>query len=868
MDKGYELYCLADKVFYDTPPRTRQTDFEITQRDLPEGWERIFGDEWVVYNPPQSRTPLQGWKVHIAGCPENAEKALEASFDYCVGNGIEFKHLRGPGTLRMRNAKYAPRGASGKLVTVYPADEAELERVLTELGTRLDGLPGPYILSDLRIGDGPLHVRYGGFAERRCLDEQGKLVAALANGAGELVPDRREPVFTVPEWVTLPDCLEPHFKARGATTTTDLPYHIEKALHFSNGGGVYQAIDTRTGRKVVLKEGRPFAGLAADGADAVKRIERERDVLRKLDGIDGVPAALDWFTLGEHSFLVQEFIEGRTLNTFFAERHPMLDPDPDPQKAAEYTEWALRVHAGVERVVAAIHERGVVFNDLHMFNIMVRPDDTAALIDFETAAPASAGGRQTLANPAFLAPPDRRGVEVDEYSLACLRIALFVPLTTLFVIDRGKARQLADLVAANFPVPREFLDEAVEVIARGAPAMPAPAFDPDPPGWTRARDELSRAILASATPERADRLFPGDVEQFNGASLGLAHGAAGVLYALDVTGAGRFPAHEEWLAARVADPRRGTGIGLYDGLMGAAYVLARLGRGDAALAAAGHVLNERWERLGDDLYGGLPGIALALDDLAAVTGKVELREAAGRAATIVANRAADGPTPRPGLMHGGAGAALMFVRLYERTGNSVLLDLAAAALRRDLASCVTDHNGALHVDQGSRVLPYLARGSVGIGLVLDEYLWHRADEEFELAREKVRTAAMSRYYAQPSLFGGRAGMLLYLARHDRDDPRAAGHVRDLAWHALPYGGGLGMPGEHMYRLSMDLATGTAGVLLALGTALRGTAPHKPPPGLPFFRTASEAPARAEPAADTELPVGTPTAATSIQPERR
>ncbi|MGH3240498.1 MAG: class III lanthionine synthetase LanKC [Spirillospora sp.] len=852
MDKGYELYCLADKLFYDAPPVTRGTDFEITGRDLPAGWEQVFGDEWVVYDPAQSRTPLQGWKVHVSGCAESAPEILAGTWEYCVDHDIEFKHLRGPGTLRMRNAKYAPRGASGKLVTIYPADERELERVLAGLGARLNGLPGPYILSDLRIGEGPLHVRYGGFAERRCLDEQGKLVPALENGTGELVPDRREPVFSVPQWVTLPGCLEPHLKARGATTTTDLPYQITKALHFSNGGGVYEATDTRSGRKVVLKEGRPYAGLAADGADAVTRLERERDILQTLEGIDGVPAALDWFTLGEHRFLVQEFVEGRTLNTFFAERHPMLDPDPDPEKTAAYTAWALRVHAGVERVVAAIHERGVAFNDLHMFNVMVRPDDSAALIDYETAAPASARGRQTLANPAFLAPPDRRGTEVDDYSLACLRLALFVPLTTLFVIDLGKAAQLADMIADHFPVPRPFLDEAVEQITRGISPAVTPEFVPDASGWKRARNELSRAILASATPGREDRLFPGDPEQFDGASLGLAHGAAGVLYALDATGAGRFPAHEEWLAARVAAPRRGTGIGLYDGLLGAAYMLARLGHGEDALTAADHCLNERWERLGDDLYGGLPGVALTLDDLADTTGETSLREHASRAAEIVAGRSAVGPSPRPGLMHGGAGAALMFVRAYERTGDAGLLDLAATALRRDLAACVTDGNGALHVDQGSRVLPYLGRGSVGIGLVLDEYLAHRPnDEEFEQARRAIRVAAMSRYYAQPSLFGGRAGMLLYLARHHRDDPRVAGHVRDLAWHALPYSDGLAFPGEHMYRLSMDLATGTAGVLLALGAAL-----HDPAPALPFLKTACD------------LPVGTPAAVTSIQPERR
>ena len=48
---------------------------------------------------------------------------------------------------------------------------------------------------------------------------------------------------------------------------------------------------------------------------------------------------------------------------------------------------------------------------------------------------------------------------------------------------------------------------------------------------------------------------------------------------------------------------------------------------------------------------------------------------------------------------------------------------------------------------------------------------------------------------------------------------------------MPYGGGLAFPGDQLLRLSMDLATGTAGVLLALGTVL-----HDQPVPFPFFAT--------------------------------
>ena len=83
--------------------------------------------------------------------------------------------------------------------------------------------------------------------------------------------------------------------------------------------------------------------------------------------------------------------------------------------------------------------------------------------------------------------------------------------------------------------------------------------------------------MASATPDRDDRLFPGDPQQFAVGSLGLAHGAAGVLYALDATGAGRYPEFEKWLVDRATNPAAGTRLGLYDGLHGAAFALDHLG---------------------------------------------------------------------------------------------------------------------------------------------------------------------------------------------------------------------------------------------------------------------------------------------------
>ncbi|GGK06284.1 serine/threonine protein kinase [Pilimelia anulata] len=852
MDDRYELFCVADRLFFDAVHGTDgpATGFRAADRPLPAGWRRETKADWLAFVPPVRRVPAQGWKVHASATPDNAERVLAVLLDYCLPRGIECKVLRSPRDLFLRSSKYAPRGHSGKLATIYPADDAECATILSDLSGALDGEAGPYILSDLRIGGGPLYVRYGGFAGRYCVDGTGAVVPAIENPDGVLVPDRRDPVFRVPEWLAVPDFLRPHLDARNAVTTTDVPYAIERVMHFSNGGGLYRGRDTRTGAEVVLKEGRPYAGLDAEGSDAATRVGVEHAFLSKLAGSPGIPAVYDLFEIGEHRFLAMEYVPGVPLNKEVVARHPMVH-DGDDAARREYTRWALSILDRVEQAVCAMHDRGVVYGDLHLFNVMVRPDDTVALLDLEVASLVADNRRPGLGNQGFAPPRGVRGSDLDRYALACLRLAVFLPLTQLLWLSPAKAAHLAEIIAANFPVGRDYLDEAVETIERLAgpyapPETRAPADGLGPADWRvsdrwiPARDALARAILTSVSPHRADRLFPGDIQQFDEGGLGLAHGAAGVLYALEATGAGRYAEGEEWLLRGARRAGTGTMIGLYDGLHGVAYTLDRLGHADAARAVLDRCLDTDWRGLGSDLYGGLAGVGLNLAHFADRTGDAALRAAARDAADLVAERlgpvdgvpeVSGGKHPYAGLFHGGAGAALLLLRAYDDTGDKAYLDAAGVALRQDLRRCKRDATGDLVVNEGWRTMPYLGRGSVGIGLALERYLDRCPDEELAAAAAAIHRAARSPLYVQSGLFAGRAGIAYYLA--DRRavtggaEPALADQVRDLGWHALPYGGGIAFPGEQLLRLSMDLATGTAGVLLAIGAAHHDRPVHLP-----------------------------------------
>ncbi|MDF3149548.1 lanthionine synthetase LanC family protein, partial [Streptomyces sp. T21Q-yed] len=311
----------------------------------------------------------------------------------------------------------------------------------------------------------------------------------------------------------------------------------------------------------------------------------------------------------------------------------------------------------------------------------------------------------------------------------------------------------------------------------------------------------------------------------------------------------RYEEGERWLLARTAPPPTGTPLGLYDGLAGVAHVLDRLGHRQRALDLIERILAERWQNLSSDLHGGLAGLGLVLGELARTTGESELGDRAAEAADILVRRLAqplaDSPKRRrAGLLRGASGPALFLLRQYERTGEPLLLKAAEVALRRDLDCCMTHPTGSLEVDEGWRTLPYLGDGSAGIGMVLDDYLAQGADSEgeFERARAGILTAATSRFYVQPGLFQGRAGMILHLARTDTpgaSKERLAEQIDGLGWFAMDYQGQLAFPGHQMMRLSMDLSTGTAGCLLALGAALdtpdTAHLPFLPPLGRPHIR---------------------------------
>ncbi|GGV09099.1 serine/threonine protein kinase [Streptomyces spectabilis] len=844
--QDYERFYRADPVLFEFPERLADTSERLTAalRPLPRGWERVDSGWWTRLRPPSARRPGQGWRIHVSVTLPHLERAAETVVEYCLRHAIPVDIVRGTAAARALGDLRADRLTSADLLVLHPADETVLGTALGDLTALLEPLPGPYVPGCLRHRSGPLYVRYAAAEHRRCpaaghLADPGDehaTVPAFERPDGTLVPEDRRPVFRCPDWVALPDVLRADLKVLRAPPEVPFPFRGVRALRLTTGGGTYLATDTATGKPVLLHEARPHAGFDAHGTDAVTRLTHERAVLERLADLDCVPRVVRHHVQAGHHFLAVEIPEGRSLAEAAAAAFPLTTEDRAEKEAAGYAEWALGVVARVAAALDALRHRGLRLGELNPEHLVLGPDDRVVLSRLETVTDLTDDRAPSVGEEGFTAPAGLRGRAATAHLLDVLRLWLLLPVPHR---DRSTLRVLTRAVDQHYPVPPGFGATLLSRLSRSAEREAddhAGRLAAERPDWPALRDSLVAGLHAMATPERDDRLFPGT--PFGPAALGgpsFGYGAAGVLYALHRVGADVPDAYVTWLADAVErdpDPRPG----LYDGLHGVALTLDLLGHRDRALAVLDRARPLESRVIRPDLAGGSAGIALNQLRFARATGDTALHDAALRTAVDLAGLVTEGPpAPRPGtsppygLLHGGSGIALLFLHLYEETGVARYLGLAERALGFDVARCGTAADGALTLFDGTFHLPYLHGGSCGLAFPLKALLRHRPEEGRAALLAAVRHTCGALYVRNAGLLRGRAGAIAVLAALDGPgDPEALRtQVRRMAWYARSYRGHLAFPGFRMRRLSADLATGAAGVLLALDSAFGGGGPVLP-----------------------------------------
>lgn len=192
-------------------------------------------------------------------------------------------------------------------------------------------------------------------------------------------------------------------------------YTLVSPLGRGGMGQVWEALDTRLGRKVAVKllTTGAFAASPESGLD-VRRFTREATVTAGFTH-PGVPAIFDAGTYDGGLYLVMELVDGCTIGDLVAEQGPLP------------VAWAAGIAGQVAAVLAIAHQREILHRDIKPQNVMLTRDGTAKVLDFGVAGIISqriTSTGVTVGTPGYIAPEQLHNLpatpQTDLYALGCL----------------------------------------------------------------------------------------------------------------------------------------------------------------------------------------------------------------------------------------------------------------------------------------------------------------------------------------------------------------------------------------------------------------------------------------------------------------
>ena len=210
---------------------------------------------------------------------------------------------------------------------------------------------------------------------------------------------------------SLVDTLRGHFlstaTAANAASSDTGPliagYRLVKELAQTPRATLYLADSDEAGQQVAIKVHRHKERLEASDSEQ-ERFLRECRVLSQLNH-RGIADVFDFGVTDECHWLAMEYFPCGSLKARL--RHPIAEPE------------AVGYARQIATALKVIHAARIVHRDLKPSNIMLRADDSLALIDFGLARPALTDSSLTgpnvrVGSPAYMAPEQVQGTPPDE----------------------------------------------------------------------------------------------------------------------------------------------------------------------------------------------------------------------------------------------------------------------------------------------------------------------------------------------------------------------------------------------------------------------------------------------------------------------
>ncbi|MFB2922339.1 protein kinase domain-containing protein [Aerosakkonema funiforme] len=213
-------------------------------------------------------------------------------------------------------------------------------------------------------------------------------------------------------------------------------YRAIKPIGQGGFGITYLAVDEDKPSKppCVIKQFFPSVQGASNLQKASELFTQEAVQLDELGRHPQIPDLLAYFTIDNHQYLIQEFIDGQTLSQELAE------------KGAFNETQILQLLNDLLPVLQFVHDRQVIHRDIKPDNIIRRKSDKKLfLVDFGASKIATGAALQktgtSIGSPEYVAPEQSRGRAVfssDIYSLAVTCIHLLTGMSPFDLYDMNQ----------------------------------------------------------------------------------------------------------------------------------------------------------------------------------------------------------------------------------------------------------------------------------------------------------------------------------------------------------------------------------------------------------------------------------------------
>ena len=191
-------------------------------------------------------------------------------------------------------------------------------------------------------------------------------------------------------------------------TTLVQRYVIEDVVGIGGMGSVYRARDLHFPNVVKLVAVKEMINRAIDPVvreTIIKNFEREANILASLNHAS-IPRIYDYFTESDRSYLVEEFIHGKDLETIISETEGFL---PEEQ----VINWTFELCG----VLSYLHDHkpdAIIFRDMKPSNVMINLEGHVILVDFGIAKPFQGGQKGTMIGTEGYSPPEQYRGETNQ----------------------------------------------------------------------------------------------------------------------------------------------------------------------------------------------------------------------------------------------------------------------------------------------------------------------------------------------------------------------------------------------------------------------------------------------------------------------